>query len=377
MKMMHIADLHIGKKVNGFSMIEDQEYILEQIKSIAVEQDISVLCIAGDVYDKGQPSEEAVRLLDKFLTDISNLNIKILMISGNHDSADRLSFGADLLEKSNIYIARKTVQKLKRITLTDAFGPVNFYFLPFVKPVEVRNLFPEENIPDYQTAVQKLLQENQPNCSERNVLLAHQYVTGAALSESEELVIGTAENIGVDLFSDFDYTALGHIHRPQSIHKNVVYAGSPLKYSFSEIDFNKSVPIIELKEKGEMTVEKIPLKPLHDMRRLKGTYNEVMFAGYDAKHDNLDYIQVILTDEDKEANVIQKLRSRYPNVMKVEYENARMSMADELILNDTGKELDPEKMIQEFYEKTFKAKMNEEQTEFTKKIMEKIWGVKR
>ena len=276
MKFAHIADLHIGKRVHDFSMLEDQRYILDQMLGIFEEQRVDGILIAGDVYDKVVPSAEAVQLFDEFITRLAKLKIPVYMISGNHDSAERLSFGAKLFESNDIYISQVYDGKVKKVGLEDEYGLVNVYLLPFLKPVTVRHALQRDDIESYEDGVMAALQECEVDASQRNVLVAHQFVTGADRCDSEEASVGGLDNVSAEVFEEFDYVALGHIHRPQKMGRETLrYSGTPLKYSFSEVEHKKSVTIVELLEKGNVQISTVPLVPLRDMRKVRGTYMEV------------------------------------------------------------------------------------------------------
>ena len=268
MKLMHLSDLHLGKRLNEFSLMEDQEYILNQILNIAQEQQPDGVLIAGDVYDKAIPSAEAVSLFDDFLYRLSQRRLPVFVISGNHDSAERIAFGSRLLDASGVHLSPVYSGQVAPITLWDEFGPVHFWLLPFLKPIHVRRFYPEEPTDTYSQAMSAAVSHLALNPEERNVLITHQFVTGASRSDSEELSVGGADHVDADIFQDFDYVALGHLHRPQNCGSaHIRYCGTPLKYSFSEAKDEKSVTIAELREKGSLTVSTIPLKPLRELVR--------------------------------------------------------------------------------------------------------------
>ena len=323
MRFLHTADLHIGKRVNEFSMLEDQEYILRQILKTADKEQVEAVLIAGDVYDKQVPSAEAVRLFDWFLTQLNSRKLPVFVIGGNHDSVERLSFGAQIMEESGVYLTQSYDGKVVPVRLEDEYGPVNLWMLPFLKPAMVKRFFPEQDIVTYQDALETVIGNMELNREERNLLIAHQFVTGAVTGGSEdsvEVFVGGVENVDASVFADFDYVALGHIHRAQSAGgERIRYSGTPLKYSFSEIRHEKSVTIAELKEKGSLTVHQEPLKPLHDMREIRGSYEELVLRENYQGTDLEDYLHVILTDENDIPDVIGRLRSIYPNIMKLDF----------------------------------------------------------
>ena len=301
MKLFHLSDLHIGKRVNEFSMIEDQKYILSQILHAAKIKKPDGILLSGDIYDSTIPSAEAVQVFDAFLTELSVERIPAFIISGNHDSAERLAFGSSLMGKSGIYFSRVYDGTIEKIPLQDAYGTVWIHLLPFLRPAVVRHALPEraEEVSYVADAVRIALEQGAVDENERNVLLAHQFVTGAKRCEAEELQVGDLDQIPVELFEKFDYVALGHIHSPQKVGRETVrYCGSPLKYSFSEAGQEKSITVVELKEKGTVELRTIPLEPLRDMRKIRGTYLEVTAKSFYENSNCEDYLLVTLTDEE-------------------------------------------------------------------------------
>ncbi len=376
MKFAHLGDLHIGKRVNGFSMLEDQRYILKQILEHLQQNSIEGVFLAGDIYDTSLPTIEAVRLFDEFLTKLVQLELKIFIISGNHDSADRLEFAARLLKKNNVYIYSVFNGNTNPIIIQDKYGPLNIYMLPFVKPIQIRKIWQEEagEISTYDEAVHFVIDKMMLDRQQRNIIIGHQFITGAAVSDSEELSVGGLENISAAYFADFDYVALGHIHRPQKIVKDTIrYAGSPLKYSFSEADHQKKLTIIDIKEKNDMEISFIDLVPQHDLRKIKGFYKDITLK---ANYENTavdDYVSVTLTDENEIPDVIGKLRSIYSNIMKIDYENERTRKNNIIENNDAVSEKKPLDLINDFYELQNNKKINDEQSMFLKNIIEQIW----
>lgn len=324
MKFLHVSDLHIGKRVNGFSMLEDQKHILAQIREIAVREEADGVLLAGDLYDKPIPTAEAVTVLDGFLTGLAEQNIRIFAVSGNHDSAERTAFGARLMSGRGVYLSPVYEGNAACITLSDRWGKICVYLLPFVKPATVRHAFPEEEIESYQEAVALAVSRMPVDTGIRNVLVAHQFVTGASRCESEEVTVGGLDNVDAAVFDLFDYTALGHLHSPQHVGRETVrYCGTPLKYSFSEVNQEKSVTLVELREKGTVKIREIGLAPLRDMRRIRGTYLEVTARSFYENTNTLDYLGITLTDEEDITDGLQKLRIIYPNLMSLEYDNSR------------------------------------------------------
>ena len=370
MKFAHIADLHIGKRVHDFSMLEDQRYILDQMLGIFEEQRVDGILIAGDVYDKVVPSAEAVQLFDEFITRLAKLKMPVYMISGNHDSAERLSFGAKLFESSDIYISQVYDGKVKKVGLEDEYGLVNVYLLPFLKPATVRHVLQRDDIESYEDSVTVALQECEVDASQRNVLVAHQFVTGADRCDSEETSVGGLDNVSAEVFDEFDYVALGHIHRPQKMGKETLrYSGTPLKYSFSEVEHKKSVTIVELFEKGNVQISTVPLVPLRDMRKVRGTYMEVTAKESYTAENKMDYLQITLTDEEDVPGALQKLRTIYPNLMRLEYDNKRTRENKEVQAVEAQEQKSELELFGEFYELLNNEPMKEEQTEFMENLI--------
>lgn len=376
MRFLHTADLHIGKRVNEFSMLEDQEYILRQILKTADKEQVEAVLIAGDVYDKQVPSAEAVRLFDWFLTQLNSRKLPVIVIGGNHDSVERLSFGAQIMEESGVYLTQSYDGKVVPVRLEDEYGPVNLWMLPFLKPAMVKRFFSEQDIVTYQDALETVIGNMELNREERNLLIAHQFVTGAVTGGSEdsvEVFVGGVENVDASVFADFDYVALGHIHRAQSAGgEQIRYSGTPLKYSFSEIRHEKSVTIAELKEKGSLTVHQEPLKPLHDMREIRGSYEELVLRENYQGTDLEDYLHVILTDENDVPDVIGRLRSIYPNIMKLDYDNQRTRRNQELMKEEAAVEQSPMELLGQFFLQQNNQEMSPEQTEYARTLMETI-----
>lgn len=377
MKFLHISDLHIGKRVNEFSMIEDQKYILNQILSIAKHHQTDAVIISGDIYDKPIPPAEAVQVFDYFLTELANLGKKVFAISGNHDSAERIAFGAQLMKDRGVFVSPVYQGTITKVSLADEYGEIFLYLLPFMKPAAVRHALKEElgehTLETYQEAVELVLNRIDVDKTSRNILLAHQFVTGAARCESEEMIVGGVDNIAVELFDDFDYVALGHIHSPQSVGRDTVrYCGTPLKYSFSEANQTKSVTIVELKEKGQITVFAEPLKPLHDMRIVRGDYLEVTKKSFYQGSDTNDYIKVILTDEEDIPDGIQKLRMIYPNLMRLEYDNSRTRKNKSIELVKHVELKSDMELFEEFYELQNNQPMSKKQRDYVKQLIEEM-----
>ena len=370
MKLIHLADLHIGKRLNEFSLIDDQKYILREILSIIDEEEPEGVIIAGDVYDKTMPSDEATRLLDSFLTSLANRGLQVYMIAGNHDSAARLSFGASLIEASGVHIAPEYKGEIMKYSL----GCADIHLLPFVKPVNVRQHFPDAEIVDYTDAVRTALGAADIDESRVNILVAHQFVAGASRSDSEEVSVGGLDNVEADVFNGFDYVALGHIHRPQKIVKDTIrYAGTPLKYSFSEAGHHKSVTVIEINSKDDINIYERDLTPWRDLRIIRGSYEELMDKSYYEGTNTEDYIEAVLTDEEDIPNALAKMRVIYPNIMHLRYDNRRTSENRELEPIENVENRSPLEIFEEFYEAQNNQPMSRQQRELVNSLIENIW----
>lgn len=374
MKLIHLSDLHLGKRVNEFSMLEDQQYILTEILQIIDREKPDGVMIAGDIYDKSVPSAEAVALLDDFLVRLAKRDLQVFLISGNHDSPERMAFGGRLMAQSGVHLAPVYDGKVSPIILTDEYGPVNLYLLPFLKPAHVRRCFPEREILTYTDALAAAIDAMGVDTAQRNVLVTHQFVTGAARCDSEEISVGGTDNVDVSVFEPFDYVALGHIHGPQQVGRETVrYCGTPLKYSFSEAKHQKSVTVVELGEKGAVSVRTVSLTPMRDLAELRGTYEELTFRGfYDGTSYPRDYVHITLTDEEDIPDAVSKLRIIYPNLMKLDYDNKR-TRAGIVLEGAEDQQRSPLELLEEFYEKQNGQPMGEEQCAFAKSLMERIW----
>lgn len=389
MRLIHLSDLHIGKRVNEFSMLEDQEYILKEILGIIDDEQLDGVIIAGDVYDKSVPSEEAVKLLDSFLTSLAKRKLQVYIISGNHDSAAKLAFASSLIDLSGIHIspvydsaqiAMMGNGLVRPYKLEDGKGQmVNIYMLPFVKPAMVRAVFPDEAdyIKDYTDACRVAVEHMDVDEKVTNILVAHQFVTGAVRSESEENV-GGLDSVDVSVFDSFDYVALGHIHGPQKVGRETVrYCGTPLKYSLSEANHTKSVTVVDIPENKKIEIRTVPLVPMHELREVKGTFDELMDRrNYEGTAVD-DYLYVVLTDEDDVPDALGKLRTVYPNVMKLGYDNTRTRVTQTI---DDGAVLEGKKPIDlfgELYEKQNNKEMSDEQRSFVQDIIDSIWKEER
>ena len=374
MKFIHLSDLHIGKRVNEFSMLEDQKYILRVILGIIDEEKPDGVLIAGDVYDKSVPSAEAVQLLDDFLCRLAGRKLPTYIISGNHDSAERLSFGSRLMDMSGIHLSPVYDGTMTSFTMSDDYGDVNIYMLPFIKPIHVRRFFPEAEIESYTDAIRTAIENTDIDKAQRNIIVTHQFVTGAARSESEEISVGGSDNVDASVFDDFDYVALGHIHGPQKIGRETVrYCGTPLKYSFSESGHKKSVTVIEMAEKGNTVIRAVPIIPKRDMREIKGRYEEIVLKESYEGTSTDDYMHITLTDEEDIPDVMNKLRKIYPNIMKLDYDNKRTRNAAAASMAEDIERKSPLDLFADFYEKQNGQPLSAVQTEFIKSLAEEIW----
>ena len=375
MKFFHLSDLHLGKRVNEFSMIDDQRYILDRIVGLCKTEQPQAVVIAGDVYDKPIPPAEAVELFDHFLVRLSALGIRVLVISGNHDSSERLAFGGRLMTQSGVYFAPVYNGSPLPVTLQDEYGPVDFWLLPFLKPAHVRRFFPEAEIESYTDALATAIGAMPLDPGRRNVLVTHQFVTGASRCDSEEISVGGSDNVDAAVLEGFDYVALGHIHGPQQVGKETVrYCGTPLKYSFSEAGHKKSVTVVELGPKGEVTLGALPLVPLHDMKELRGSYEELTLKSfYSGQPWQQDYLRIILTDEEDIPEAIGRLRVIYPNIMRLDYDNRRTRSQNAADSAQQVEQLSPLQLFAQLYEKQNNQPRSPEQTEFAAGLIEAIW----
>ena len=375
MKIAHISDLHLGKRLNEFSLLEDQRYILNEIIKIIDDSQVDCVIIAGDVYDKSIPPVEAVEIFDNFLTCLARRKLHVLIISGNHDSAERMTFGAKLMTASGIHFAPVYKGKTEQVILEDKYGKINFYLLPFVKPSVVRPFFPEEKIETYTDAIRLIVKNMNVDKSQRNVIVAHQFVTGAERCESEEICVGGSENVDASVFDDFDYVALGHIHGSQKILKETVrYCGSPLKYSFSECDHKKSIPIVEINEKNNVKIDFAPLVPKLDLREIRGKYDEIMLKKNYENTNTEDYLHITLTDEYDIPEGFARLSSVFKNLMKLDYDNKRTKSVGEIDSDFENETLSPLELFQKFYNLQNNQHVNDEQNQILTSLISEIWG---
>ena len=377
MKFLHLADLHLGKRVNGFSMLEDQAHILRQILAILDDEQPDGVLIAGDVYDKSVPSVEAVGLLDGFLTELRARGVPVLLISGNHDSPERLAFGGRVMDSCGIHISPVYDGALAPVTLQDAFGPVHVWLLPFVKPAHMRRWFPDADIESYTDAVAEAVAHMDIDTAARNVLVTRQFVTGGARSGSEELSVGGTDNVDSGVFAPFDYVALGHLHGAQHIGRETIrYAGSPLKYSFSEARQHKSVTVVTLGEKGDVQVRTVALTPLRELREIRGSYDELTARSfYEHTTYRSNYLHLILTDEQDVFDAMSRLRTIYPYLMTLDYDNARTRAAGGMSVPAETERRTPLELFEALYQRQNHRPMSEVQRAYIAQLMEQIMEV--
>lgn len=378
MKLVHLSDLHLGKKVNEFSMIEDQEYILTRIINSIDDEKPQVVMIAGDVYDKAVPSAEAVELFDDFLVRLSKRDLKVFVISGNHDSPERIAFGSRLMNHSGVYMSPVYDGNIEPISIGDEHGIVDFFLLPFIKPAHVKRYFPEAEIESYTDAIKKAVGEMHVNPDNRNVIITHQFVTGASLCESEERSVGGSDNIDGSVFDPFDYVALGHLHGPQKMGRETLrYCGTPLKYSFSEANHEKSIAIVEIFEKDNISIRKIPLIPKRDLVEIRGKYCELVEKSFYQGLNTEDYYHITLLDEEDVLDALAKLRVIYPYIMKLDYDNRRTREQTEILGSEDVEKKSPIELFGELYEKQNNQPLEGEPYKFTEALISKVWEVQR
>lgn len=376
MKLMHISDLHLGKKIFEYSMIEDQRYILKQILGIVDSEKTDGVIIAGDVYDKPVPTTEAVELLDDFLKCLVERKQKIFIISGNHDSAERIAFASSILKESGVFVAPVFHGNISPINMKNENEECNIYMLPFVKPSTVRNVYENAEIVDYTDAIRSVIEHIDLDKSKNNILVMHQFVTGALICDSEEKSVGGLDDVSGEVLKDFDYVALGHIHGPQRVGRDSIrYCGTPLKYSFSEVNHKKCVTILDIREKGNINIDTVPLIPRKDLYEIKGTYDEITSRQfYEGKDFKEGYLHVTLTDEDDIPEAISKLRSIYPYIMKLNYDNTRTRVSGEIGASENVQEKTPIELFSELYVLQNGVELTKDQQEYMADMIEEIWG---
>ncbi len=373
MKFAHLSDLHIGKRFKELSLIDDQEYILSQIVDILSQEKPDAVFICGDIYDKASPSAEAVALFDQFLVNLAKLNLQIFVISGNHDSPERIAFGQKLLQNSNVYMSPVYNADIKPVIINADWGDICIFMLPFIKPPQVRALWPEAIVNSYHQALAVAIDNLDIDKNACNILLTHQFITGSERSDSEQISVGGADNIGAEIFNDFDYIALGHIHKPQVVGRETLrYCGSPLKYSFSEANHQKSLTIGQIKAKKQIELKTVKLIPKRDMIELKGTYLDLMAKDFYAKLNLDDYYHLILTDEENIPDALNKLRIIYKNILKLSYDNQRSRAHNQIDLPQIEQAQSPLSLIDSFYQIQNNQPLSAEQKDYLLAIIAKM-----
>ncbi len=379
MKLIHLSDLHLGKRVYEYSMLEEQEYILRKILGIIDEEKPDAVLIAGDVYDKPVPSAEAVRLFDDFLTRLSRRKLQVFVIAGNHDSPERIAFGSRILDAEGIHMSPVYTGAAEPVRLRDGYGEVDVYMLPFLKPAHVRAVHEDREIGSYTDALRCAVEDMNIDPEVRSVLVTHQFVTGASRSESEEISVGGSDNVDAEVFRAFDYVALGHIHSPQDCGSDRIrYCGTPLKYSFSEAKDRKSVTVVELGKKGEISRHTAELTPRHDLAEIRGTYEELTLKSfYEGTTLQEDYTHITLTDEQDIPDAVGKLRTVYHRLMKLDYDNQRTRSGAVISADEEAEKKTPYELFADFYELQNNQPMSEEQSAYMKDLIETIWEGER
>ncbi len=377
MKILHLSDLHIGKKLHGYYLFEDQKYIFNQIIQQIIKETPQTVIIAGDIYDRSDPSVEAVKLFDWFLDEltkikIKNCNLNIIIIGGNHDSDERLSVGSNLMVKNNVYISKAFNETIKPIILNDEFGEINFYLFPFVKPYQVKYFYPNETITDYNTAVKVAIENTIVDTKKRNILVTHQFVTGATTCDSEELSVGGSDNVSVENYKDFDYVALGHIHSPQDIKNDYTkarYCGTPLKYSLSESRHKKTLTFLEINEKNsEINFEYINLIPLRDLRCITDSFENLLTSD-----DSQDYLYCIITDENPIIDASVRLKPKFPNLLKLDYQNTIGDFSSSIVAPEKTNNMKPIDVFADMYKQQFDMDLDDQQVEILNELINEIW----
>lgn len=365
MKFFHLSDLHIGKQLHFYSLKEEQTAVFDEIVHYAEQLKPEAIVIAGDVYDKSVPSAEAVAVFDGFVRKLAETEAEILVVSGNHDSPERLDFASSLLERQHLHIAGlpplKPEDHIRKVTLKDIHGNVHFWLLPFIKPGYVRNVFPDAEAFSYTEAVQMLVDREDINTEERNVLVTHQFYTAAGKepqrSPSESVFVGGTGNVEISALEPFTYAAMGHIHKKQSVGKKACfrYCGTPLKYSVGESKDEKTLTVVTLAEAGrEPVIQELPLHPLHDVKQLRGTFQELLIMGCE------DYVSLTLTDERMPYQAREQLDRIYPRLLELKIENER-TKRQLTELQESEAAYSPLELFERFYEEIHGQKMPEEE----------------
>lgn len=375
MKFAHLADLHIGKRLYEYSLIDNQRDILNKIVGLINKYNVDGVVISGDIYDKSVPPIDAVEIMDEFLSALAELDIFIIIIGGNHDSVARLSFASRILEKSRVFISPSFNGNIEKVELSDEFGDINFYLLPYIRPINVKRVYDDFSGDNFTEALKFVMDKINPDKSLRNVLVSHQFVTGAQKSDSEELYVGGSENVDYTLFDDFDYVALGHLHMPQNVGRETVrYAGTPLKYSFSEISHKKSMTIVDMKEKGDVEIQEIPLVSAWELIELRGSLNELISNSITSSVDKKSFVKITLTDEVLKNDALDILKNFYPYIVSIGYDNSMTR--DNNIVQSTKvlMQQDPQQIVEELFVQQNNREMNAVERELINKLVKKVWG---
>ena len=368
MRILHLSDLHLGIKLYEYSLMEEQKFFLDEILKLVKDEGIGMVILAGDIYDKGTPAVEAVMLFDDFLYGLSNAGSEIFIISGNHDSASRLSFAGRLLEKGGIHISPVFDGSVKRIDS----GNLSIYLLPFIRPSAVRRYL-DVDVNSYDEAIKAVLERTAIDAARVNILVAHQFVAGGSVCESDDVTVGGIENVRTDAFDKFDYVALGHLHNPQSVgRKSIRYAGSPMKYSLSEENVKKSVTIVDVDPDGKIDISERYIKPLRDIKKIEGSYEEIMAKGFYENLSTDDYFYVVLTDTDRIYDAMNRLRTVYPNILSLRYKNSSYNEADYPAQSGT-EDMSPLEIVKGFFVSQNGYAMSESQEEILVRELTAVW----
>ncbi len=385
LKFLHISDLHLGRQLHRFSLQEEQTEILAHIVQMVSQEQPDAVLIAGDVYDRSIPPVYATQALEDFLIRLLATGTAVCMISGNHDSAERIGFLSGPLKASGLHISPAYRSQVEHVTFTDKHGPVDVWLLPFLRPAAVRPFFPDAEISSTNDAVACVLASLPIDRSRRNVLVAHQFVSGASLIGSEDacaltgtadVVVGGLDLVDARLFDAFDYVALGHLHHPQNLgSERIRYSGTPLKYSFSELHSEKSVTAVELGAGGSLSVRTLPLPEPRRLQELRGTFAEITAPEVIDRVYTEFYTHIILTDEHPIPEVIPRLRQYFPNFTHLDWDNRRTRQEEDFSAISEDRPSSPDALFHEFFERTNGAAMTPEQAQYMDELIRSIWGV--